>query len=279
MKESQPKHSDSESSGEPNRSLKAFNSTLRLPGAVILRNEGAHSLHEGGRDEHDEGADFFSHTDTRRGDEPQRIDDGQHYEEGKSDQQILQCDGCSEAHDPGQNGRLNPYILSREREGQSPAAQYEKRNEDADRLGGDCRKRSSCGTHMKTRDQKKITRNVADTCDCNGDQRRVGIAKAAHDTSQDIIGDDHQRTGAADRDIPARLFKGFFRRVHERCQLPGKQGYQKSQRKTCGKKQNDTGPDDPATEFFVAFTEFLPEQNCCAHGERTDESCHRVHDL
>ena len=141
------------------------------------------------------------------------------------------------------------------------------------------RVRMGCGTHMKTRDQKKITRNVADTCDCNGDQRRVGIAKAAHDTSQDVIGDDHQRTGAADRDIPARLFKGFFRRVHERCQLPGKQGYQKSQRKTCGKKQNDTGSNDFSAEFFVTLTEFLPEQNCCAHGERTDESCHRVHDL
>ena len=132
---------------------------------------------------------------------------------------------------------------------------------------------------MKTRDQKKVARYVADTCNSNGDQRRVGITQAAHDAPQDVIGDDHQRTGAADRNIPARLPEGFFRRVHERRQLPGKQGNQKSQYNTCGKKENDTGSDDPAAEFFVAFTEFLPEQNCRAHGERTDEPCHSVHDL
>ena len=279
MKERQPKHSDAESSGESDRGLKAFNSTLRFPGAVILRNEGAHGLHEGEWDEHDEGADLFSNTNACRGDEAKCVYNGQDYEKREPDQQILQRDGCSEAHNSGQNGRLNPDILAREREGQSPAAQDEERNEYADRLGGDCRKRSSCGTHMKTRDQKKIPRYVADTCDRNGDQRRVGVAQSAHDTSQDVIGDDHQRTGAADRDIPARLFKGFFRRVHERCQLPGKQGNQKGQRKTCGKKENDTGSDDPAAEFFVAFTKFLPEQNCRAHGERTDEPCHSVHDL
>ena len=183
VKESQPKHSDSESGRQTDRGLKAFYSTLRLPGAVVLRHEGAHGLHEGERNEHDKSTDLLGNSYARRGDEAQRIDDGEHYEKREPDQQILQRDRCSEAHDPGQDGRLNPDILAGERKGKSPAAQYEKRNEDAERLGGDCRKRSSCSTHMKTRDQKKITRNVADTCDCNGDQRRVGIAKALESPS------------------------------------------------------------------------------------------------
>ena len=121
VKESQPKHSDSESGRQTDRGLKAFYSTLRLPGAVVLRHEGAHGLHEGERNEHDKSTDLLGNSYARRGDEAQRIDDGEHYEKREPDQQILQRDRCSEAHDPGQDGRLNPDILAGERKGKSPA--------------------------------------------------------------------------------------------------------------------------------------------------------------
>ena len=85
---------------------------------MVLCDESAHGLHKGGRDEHDEGADLFSDADTRRGDKPQRIDDGQDNEKGEPHQQILKRNRGSEAQDPAENGGVDPDIPARERKGQ-----------------------------------------------------------------------------------------------------------------------------------------------------------------
>ena len=100
MEESQPKHSDAESSGESDRSLQAFDGTIRFSRAVILRHKGTHSLHKGCGDEHDKSTDLLGNADARRSDEPQCIDDGEYDKKGEADQKILQRDRCTEAHDP-----------------------------------------------------------------------------------------------------------------------------------------------------------------------------------
>ena len=132
---------------------------------------------------------------------------------------------------------------------------------------------------MKTGDQKEIARDVADARDGDGHQRRVGIAEPAHDAAQHIVGDDHQGAGAADRDVAARLAESFRGSVHERCKLSGTQRDQDSEQESCAKKQNDAGSDDLAAGFCIALAQLLPEQNGGAHGERTDEPSHCVHDL
>ena len=127
MEKGQPKHSNPESSGETDRCFQALHCALRFPGAVILRNKGAHRLHESGRNEHDEGADLLSYADTRRGDKPQSVDDSQNDEKRESNQQILQRDRCSETQDAAENSSINPDIPAREREGQRPPPQNEER--------------------------------------------------------------------------------------------------------------------------------------------------------
>ena len=68
---------------------------------------------------------------------------------------------------------------------------------------------------MKTGDQKEIARNITNTCDRDGHQRSIRITETAHDAPQNVIGDNHQRAGSADCNIPARLLEGFFGRIHE----------------------------------------------------------------
>ena len=267
MEKGQPKHSNPESSGETDRCFQALHCALRFPGTVILCNKSTHSLHKSGRDEHDEGTDLLGYADTRRGDKPQSIDDSQNDEKRESNQQILQRDRCSETQNAAENSSIDPDITACEREGQRPPSQNEERNENTDRLGGDSRERRSGGPHMKTCNQQKIARNVADTCDRNGHQRRIRIAEAAHYAPQNVISDNHQRAGPADRNIPARLLEGLRRRIHKRSQLSRTQRDQNSKQETCAKKQNNAGSNDLSTGLGITFPELLPQQNGCPHGK------------
>ena len=60
---------------------KGFLRPVEPPGSHVLGDEGAHGLHEGAGNEHDEAADFFRHPDGSRRREADAVYDGHDEEE------------------------------------------------------------------------------------------------------------------------------------------------------------------------------------------------------
>ena len=152
-------------------------------------------------------------------------------------------------------------------------------NDNTDQLGGYRRDRGAACPEMKARDQKKISRDIGDTGNQYCYKRRIGITHAAENTADQVIGNNDDRTRAADPDILRCQVKCLLRRMHDSRKLRRKRRNQQRQNNAGRQKEQQSASCNSAAFFRLLLSDLLTQQNGYSHAEAADQVCDRHHDL
>ena len=253
--------------------------TRRLPRADVLRDERAHRLHIGGRDEHDKPAQLFRHAHACRLNQAEPVDNRQNHQKGDAHQQILQRHRRADAKNMADHRAVTPDIAAGEFKRQLPAGDDAQRQKHADRLRENRRQRRAGRAHMEQRNQQQIAEDIRRAGNRHGDQRHLRIADAAEDAAQHVEGDDEHRARRADAHIGNRRRKGVLGRMQKRAKRRRQHDEHRRHRKREYRKQPDAAADHSAGLLPAALADLLPQQHRHAHRKADDHRRHRMHEL
>lgn len=255
-----------------------------LPGPVlfagtdVLCNEGGQTLHDGRRDQHDEGYDFLSDAVPGGRHEAHVVDDGVDDQKGDLHHGFLNGDGNAHVQDPLQLSGIKSALLQRKADGKVLFLKDCKRDNNGDKLrqhGGDGRARH---IHVEHADQKKIPYDVHHAGDAHKEKRKVGVSYPAQDAADHVIGDDDQNASGADADVEHGFVKGFGGNLQDACQRPGEDFQKDGERDAHNRKQQNRRSDGVARLLRFLFSDVLSDGDGGPHGQAGDDEGDHLHE-
>ena len=132
---------------------------------------------------------------------------------------------------------------------------------------------------MEACHKRQVSCDIEDACNQHRHKRRVGVSQSSEDTADQIVGDDHDSSAAADPDILHRQVIGRFRGMHDAGKLRRQERQDETQHDSDRQKHHKTASDNPASLLCTLFPDLLPQQNRHAHTQAAENVGDRHHNL
>lgn len=240
-------------------------------GPHVLGHEGAHGLHEGSGNEHDEAADFLRHPDGGRRREADAVHDGHDEKERQPHQQVLQGDGETQFHDAEGRGPMEADHGQGEGERKSPLFYDDIGNHHRQGLGSHGGEGCSGGALVEESHQQEIAEGIENRSDGHGHERGLRVPDAPEQTADEVVADDDHHAAAADADIGHRLFKSLGRRIHPSRKGGGEDGEAECEEQAQQQAEADAASRNGASLLSPARPYVLAQEDGDAHGEAGGE--------
>ncbi len=279
MKEGEIAEAESRKHGGRDAAEQGFFGSRYFSGTDVLGNKGGHGLHVGGRDQHDEDAEFFGYTNTGGSDDTHAVYDGDDHEERDADQEILESDGTSEFQnfDDDRMVKVDVGAPHGKRERSFP---YEHDGEKhADRLSEDRGGCGSGGSPVELGDEQEIPRDVDRAGDSHREERHFRVTDPAEYAAEDVVGDNEGGARGADPDVGGGLGERLLRSLHDSGECSGTESHENREDHCNYREHDNAAADDGARLMGPFFADLLADKDGDAHGDSCDHRCDALHDL